>query len=360
MKTAIIGCGKVGHIHAAALRDLPESEFTAVCDQDDARAAAFAAQYGVRPYADAATMFVEAGVEAVVICTPHPLHAAPAILAAEHGVHVLVEKPLAASLADCDRMIAAAAKHGVQLGVVSQRRFFEPVLRMKAAVDAGKIGKPILGTVMMFSWRDEAYYQSDPWRGKWSTEGGGVLINQSPHHLDILQWLMGPIEEISGEWANLTHPYIEVEDTALATIRFRNGGLGNVVVSLCQRPGIYTKIHIHGSNGASVGTQTDGGATFIAGMSNVLEPPVNDVWTIPGEEALLASFQAEDTARFAQIDPTAHYHWLQDQDFLRAILEGRPLRVPAEEGRKVVELIQGIYQSGRQRRPVKFPVLASG
>ena len=342
MKTAIIGCGKVGHIHAAALRDLPLSEFTAVCDHDAGRAAAFAAQYRVRPYTDAAAMFREAGIEAVVICTPHPLHAAPAILAASHGVHVLVEKPLAASLEDCDRMIEAAAKHGVRLGVVSQRRFFEPVRRMKAAVDAGRIGRPILGTVMMFSWRDEAYYRSDPWRGKWSTEGGGVLINQSPHHLDILQWIMGPIAEISGEWANLSHPYIEVEDTALATIRFRNGGLGSIVVSLCQRPGIYTKIHVHGSNGASVGTQTDGGATFIAGMSNVLEPPVNDLWTIPGEESLLAGFQAEDAARFAQIDPTLHYHRLQDDDFLQAIADGRPLEVPAEEGRKVVELIQEI------------------
>ena len=354
MKTAIIGCGKVGHIHAAALRDLPESDFTAVCDHDGARATAFAAQYGVRPYTDAATMFTASGIEAVVICTPHPLHAAPAILAAEHGLHVLVEKPLAASLEDCDRMMAAAAKHGVQLGVVSQRRFFEPVLRMKAAIDSGKIGRPILGTVMMFSWRDEAYYQSDAWRGKWSTEGGGVLINQSPHHLDILQWLMGPIDEVSGEWANLSHPYIEVEDTALATIRFRNGGLGNVVVSLCQRPGIYTKIHIHGSNGASVGTQTDGGATFIAGMSNVLEPPVNDLWTIAGEEASLAGFQAEDTARFAKIDATLHYHYLQDQDFLQALIAGQPLKVPAEEGRKVVELIQAIYRSGRERAPVRL------
>lgn len=354
MKTAIIGCGKVGHIHAAALRDLAESQFTAVCDNDGARAAAFAAQYGVRPYTDAATMFREAGIEAVVICTPHPLHAAPSILAAEHGVHVLVEKPLAASLEDCDRMMAAAAKHNVQLGVVSQRRFFEPVVRMKTAVDEGKIGKPILGTVAMFSWRDEAYYQSDPWRGKWSTEGGGVLINQSPHHLDILQWIMGPIDEISGDWANLSHPYIEVEDTAVASIRFRNGGLGSIVCSLCQKPGIHTKIHIHGASGASVGTQTDGGATFIAGMSNVIEPPLNDLWTIPGEEASLAGFRAEDTAHFNTIDATLHYHRLQDQDFLRCVIAGKPLSVPAEEGRKVVAMIQAIYESSNERRPVRL------
>ena len=347
MKTALIGCGKVGHLHAAALSQLAESQFTAVCDFDAARAAAFAAQYGVRPYSDAALMFREAGIEAVVICTPHPLHAAPAILAAEHGVHILVEKPLAASLADCDRMLEAAAKHGVQLGVVSQRRFFEPVLRMKAAVDAGKIGQPILGTVAMFSWRDEAYYRSDPWRGKWSTEGGGVLINQSPHHLDILQWIMGPIDHIEGQCANLSHPYIEVEDTAVASIRFSSGALASIVCSLCQKPGIHTKIHIHGNNGASVGTQTDGGATFIAGMSNVIEPPLNDLWTIPGEESLLADFRAADTAHFQTIDATLHYHRLQDQDFLRALIHRHPLSVPASEGRKVVAIIQAIYQSAR-------------
>ena len=169
---------------------------------------------------------------------------------------------------------------------------------MKAAIDAGKIGRPILGVFSMFSWRDQAYYRSDPWRGKWDTEGGGVLVNQSPHQLDLLQWFMGEIDEISGYWANLNHPYIEVEDTALAMIRFKNGGLGSIVTSLSQQPGIYTKVHIHGANGASVGVETDRGATFVAGMSAIAEPALNDLWTIPGEEALLAAFQAEDRARF--------------------------------------------------------------
>jgi UDP-N-acetyl-2-amino-2-deoxyglucuronate dehydrogenase len=282
------------------------------------------------------------------------VHAAPAIEAAAAGVHVLVEKPMAASLADCDAMIEAARAGGVHLGIVSQRRFFPPVVRMKAAIDAGKIGTPVLGAVVMLSWRDEAYYRSDPWRGRWDTEGGGVLINQSPHHLDILQWLMGPVEEITGNWANLNHPYVEVEDTALAIIRFRSGGLASILVSLSQKPGIYTKIHVHGSNGASVGAQTDGGATFIAGMSNVLEPPVNDLWTIPGEEQLLAEFQHEDAAAFRAVDATNYYHYLQDQDFLRAILDRRPPSVTGEDGRKVVEMIAAIYRSQKERGPVAF------
>jgi UDP-N-acetyl-2-amino-2-deoxyglucuronate dehydrogenase len=198
VRTGLVGCGKVGQIHAAALRRLPESDFVAVCDSDSARAAAFAERHGARPFTDVGAMLRDAGVEAVVIGTPHPLHAAPAIAAAEAGAHVLVEKPLAASLADCDAMLAAARRAGVRLGVISQRRFYEPVRRMKAAIDAGKIGTPVLGVFEMFSWRDRAYYQSDPWRGKWATEGGGVLVNQSPHQLDLLQWFMGEIDEVSG------------------------------------------------------------------------------------------------------------------------------------------------------------------
>ena len=172
VRTALVGCGKVGQIHAQALGTLAESELVGVCDVDGARASSFAAQYGGRPFTDVEAMIRECGVQALCIGTPHPLHAGPTIQAAEAGVHVLVEKPLAASLEDCDAMIAAARRRGVKLGVISQRRWYEPVLRMKAAIDAGKIGRPVLGTFVMYSWRDPAYYRSDPWRGRWDTEGG--------------------------------------------------------------------------------------------------------------------------------------------------------------------------------------------
>ena len=354
LRTALIGCGKVGQIHAQALQTLPESQFVAVCDAQAERAQAFAERYGVRPFTDAAAMFRDAAVQAVTIATPHPLHAGGAIAAANAGVHVLVEKPLAASLADCDAMLDAAQRAGTLLAVISQRRLYEPVQRMKAAIDAGKIGRPALGVFTMYSWRDEAYYRSDPWRGRWDTEGGGVLVNQSPHQLDLLQWFMGDIEEVSGYWGNINHPSVEVDDTAVAMLRFKNGGLGAIVTSLAQKPGIYTKVQIHGSNGASVGVQTDTGATFVAGMSGIAEPPFNDVWTIPGEEHLLSHFQAEDRARFRQIDGTSHYHMLQIQDFLQSILgQSRPI-VTGKEGRIVVALFTAIYRSQRERRPIPF------
>ncbi len=358
IRTALIGCGKVGQIHAAALRELPESEFVAVCDNNAERAAAFATRFGVRPYTDLGTLLKEAAPHAIVVGTPHPLHAAPVIQAAQAGVSALVEKPLAASLADCDAMIAAARKAGTNLGVISQRRMYEPVRRMKTAIDAGKIGRPILGVFSMFSWRDQAYYQSDPWRGQWATEGGGVLVNQSPHQLDLLQWFMGEIDEITGCWANLNHPYIEVEDTALAMIRFKSGGLGSIVTSLSQRPGIYTKVHIHGASGSSIGVETDRGATFVAGVSEIADPPLNDLWTIPGEEGLLAGFQAEDRARFRAVNATTHYHALQIQDFLQAVRDDRPPLVTGEEGRIVVAMFTAIYRSNRERRPIKFPLAA--
>jgi UDP-N-acetyl-2-amino-2-deoxyglucuronate dehydrogenase len=357
VRTALVGCGKVGRIHAQALGVLPESEFVAACDVDLQRAASCAAPYGARPYTELLRMFRESNVQAVCIATPHPLHAEPAVLAAEAGAHVLVEKPLAAGLEDCDAMLRAARRHGIKLGVISQRRWYEPVRRMKAAIDAGKIGRPVLGAFIMYSWREPAYYRSDPWRGRWDTEGGGVLVNQSPHMLDLLQWLMGDqVAEVAGYWANLNHPSVEVEDSAVAILRFRQGGLGSIVSSLAQKPGIYTKVHIHGSNGASLGVETDRGATFIAGMSAISEPPLLDLWTIPGEEDRLARFQAEDRASFQATDAASHYHALQIQDFLRAIIEDRTPLVTGDDGRRVVELFQAIYESHREGRSIRMPI----
>jgi UDP-N-acetyl-2-amino-2-deoxyglucuronate dehydrogenase len=356
IRTAIVGLGKVAHTHAQALGTIPESHLVGVCSRSAERAEQFATQYGVCAYTDLDVMIRGAGVQVVVICTPHPFHAQPAVQAARAGAHVLVEKPLAVSLRDCDAMLAAAAQAGVKMGIVTQRRLYEPAQRVWAAIQAGKIGRPVLGEVVMLSWRDRAYYESDAWRGTWDGEGGGVLANQAPHQIDLLQWYMGPVDELFGYWDNLNHPYIEVEDSAVAVLRFKNGALGSIVVSNSQKPGIYSKVHVHGSNGASVGVQPDGGAMFIAGMSEVLEPPINDLWTVPGEEALLAHWQEEDRATFSRLQASTHYHRLLDQDFLRAVLDDREPLVPGIEGRKVCEIATAIYRAQRDGRPVKFPL----
>jgi predicted dehydrogenase len=356
LKTGLVGCGKGAHLSAAALRSLPQSDFVAVRSRNPERARRFAAQYGVRDFSNLEEMVARTGLQVLCVCTQHPEHAAPTVAAARAGVHVLVEKPLASSLADCDAMIAAAAGARVKLGTISQRRWYEPCRRIRRAIDSGSIGQPVLGSVAMYGWRDEAYYRADPWRGSWRGEGGGVLVNQAPHQLDLLLWYMGPVSEVFGYWGNLNHPYIEVEDTALAVIRFASGALGQITVSNSQNPALYGRVAVHGSLGASVGVQTDGGAMFIAGMSSITEPPLNHLWTVPGEESLLESWRAADTEFFGSINPMEHYHRLQIEDFLTAVIENRPPAVTGDDGRRTVELFTAIYRSQRDRAPVAFPL----
>jgi predicted dehydrogenase len=296
-------------------------------------------------------------LDMVSICTPHPLHADGIVECATRGVHTLVEKPLAPDLAGCDRAIDASLQAGVKLGVVSQRRLYPPVLRMREAIDKGSVGIPVLAILTVLGWRDEAYYRSDPWRGRWDSEGGGVMVNQTPHQLDLLQWMMGPIKELFGCWDNLNHPYVEVEDTAVAVIRFESGALGSVVLSNSQKPGLYGRLHIHGSNGASVGVQTEGGSPFIAGVTEMVDPPINDLWTVSDEVSLLAKWQSEDRKIASSHDVMTYYHQRQIADFLDAIINNRPPMVDGEEGRKVVELITAVYRAQRDGCPVRFPLV---
>ena len=356
IRTGLVGCGKVGHLHAAGLQSAPESEFVAVCARSPEKAKAFADQYRVAAFRDVTEMITKAGVEAVCICTPHPQHAAPTIAAAKAGAHALVEKPLASSLADCDAMLEAARANKTILSTISQRRFYPPCQRIHQAIASGRLGKPILGIATMFGWRDEAYYRSDPWRGSWEHEGGGVLVNQSPHQLDLLLWYLGEVEEVFGYWANQNHPYIEVDDTAVAVVRFKNGALGNIVTSNSQNPALHVRVSVHGANGASVGVQTDGGAMFVAGMSGIAEPPYNDIWTVRGEEQMLAQWKSEDAQLFQSVKPTEYFHRLQIEDFLQAIRDRRAPAVTGEDGRRVVELFSAIYQATRERKPVRFPM----
>ncbi len=356
LKTGIVGCGKVGDFHAKAFAGLNSSEFTAVCDRDITRARAFAERYGVKAYDNIGEMIRECGLDVVSICTPHPLHADAAVEAADCRCHVLIEKPLASTLEDCDRIIEAGDKNGVTIGTMVQRRFYRPCMRIREAIDAGKLGRPILGMVTMLGWRDRNYYESDPWRGSWKGEGGGVLVNQAPHQIDLLQWYMGEVDEIYGMWKNLNHPYIEVEDTAVAVIKFKNGGVGNIVVSNSQNPALYGKVHIFGENGAAAGVQTDGGAMFVAGMSEIAEAPYNDLWTIEGEADMLQEWKKADSDFFYQVDSMYYYHQEQIRDFLNAVLEGKKPMVDGREGRKTVEIFTGIYRATKTNQAIRFPI----
>jgi UDP-N-acetyl-2-amino-2-deoxyglucuronate dehydrogenase len=353
---SIAGCGKVAHLHARAIQEISNARLAAVWSRSRQSAERFAIKYNTKAYADVTAMVSENDVDLVIICTPHPFHKQPAVEAALAGANVLVEKPLAANLADCDEIIEACRKSRVKLGVISQRRWYEPVKRVKEAIENGKIGRPVLATITMLGWRDKSYYDTDKWRGTWNEEGGGVMVNQAPHQLDILLWYMGEIDELYGIWRNLNHPYIEVDDTAAAIIKFKSGAIGNILVSNSQKPGIYGKVHVHGENGSSVGVQTDGGAMFIAGMTGVAEPPVNDLWTVPGEENLLEEWIKQDTETFNSCDPTVKYMQLQIEDYLNAIENDMEPSVTGESGRRTVELFTAIYRSSRDNKPVKLPL----
>ncbi|MGI6215962.1 MAG: Gfo/Idh/MocA family protein [Christensenellales bacterium] len=359
IKTAIVGCGKVGHFHAKCYKQLENSEFVGAVGTRKGKGAEFAKEYGVPGFDSIEELVKKTGAEAISICTPHLFHAKYAVEAAKLGLNVAIEKPLAITLSDCDKIIEETKASNVIGTTISQRRFYLPSLRLKKAIEDGKIGKPILGTVNMFGWRSMDYYHSDKWRGTWDGEGGGVLVNQAPHQIDLLLWYMGEVDELYGMWDTLNHPELEVDDTAIAVMRFKSGAMGNIVVSNSQNPALWGNVHVHGSNGASIGVQTDGGAMFIAGMSGITEPPVNDIWTVKGEEDKLETYKKQDGDFFNSVDNMYYFHRQQLKDFLDAIIEKRSPKVTLEDGRRTVELFNAIYISNKTKTPVKFPLKES-
>jgi predicted dehydrogenase len=353
LRFGIVGPGKVGGLHASALARIPGARVAAVAGRGPERAHALAATHDARVDESIEQMIERGGVDAVVICTPHPLHRDQAIAAARAGLHTVVEKPMALTPADCDAMIAAAVENRVLLSVVSQRRWYAPVRRVKEAIDTGRIGRPGLATVEVLGWRGPEYYAMDAWRGTLAGEGGGVIVNQAVHQLDLVRWFLGPVAEVDGWTANLNHPEIDVEDTAVAAVRFESGALATITVSNSQRPGLHARIHVHGRSGASVGVETDAGSTFVAGVSSPSEPR-NDLWTIPGEEGAPERWLAEDRAAQAGLDIETHHHELQLQDVVAAIRDGRPPAVGGAEGRATVELMDGIYRAAASGRRIRL------
>jgi predicted dehydrogenase len=339
----ILGAGGAAGVHAAALARIPGVRLAAVAggSPNSARARTLAGANDARHAAGLRELIEDESLDAVVLATPHPLHAAEAIAAAEAGLHVIVEKPMALEPAECDAMIAAADRNGVVLSVVSQRRWYAPARRVKLAIEDGRIGRPALATIEVLGWRSADYYAMDAWRGTVEGEGGGVLVNQAVHLLDLATWLLGPAVEVDGWTANVNHPEIDVEDTAVAIVRFAGGALGTIVASNSQRPGLHARLHVHGTSGASVGVETDRGSSFVAGVSLPSEPR-NDLWTVPGEEKLPDRWLEEDRATLAGVDVASHHHELQLRDMVEAIQTGRPPAVTGEDGRATVALMAAI------------------
>jgi UDP-N-acetyl-2-amino-2-deoxyglucuronate dehydrogenase len=353
VRFAILGPGKVARLHADALARIPDARLVAVSGRNPDAAVALAEAAGARVDGGLEATIERGGVDALIICTPHPVHAEQAIAAARAGLHVVVEKPMALTVADSDAMIAAASEAGVLLSVVSQRRWYAPVRRVKDAIEEGRIGEPGLASVEVLGWRGADYYAMDAWRGTQAGEGGGVLVNQAVHQLDLLRWFLGPVAEVDAWTSNVNHPELDVEDTVVAAIQFVSGALASFVASNSQRPGLHARVHVHGSSGASVGVETDAGSSFVAGLS-LPSPPRNDLWTIPGEEAAFEGWPAEDAAALSGVDQATHHHELQLRDIVAAIGDQRPPAVDGAEGRATVELIEAIYRSARTGHRVRL------
>src|SRR6266404_9599055 len=234
LRFCLVGCSDIAKKHVAALQRLSEAELVAVCDLNKERALTLAKQCGARPYTDLHTMLTSEDVDVVGILTPSGDHAERILEVVQYRKHIVVEKPLALRLDDADRVIRTCDEAGVRLFVVKQNRFNRPIQALKRAIERGRFGKLVLGTVRVRWCRPPAYYKSTPWRGTWAWDGG-VLTNQASHHIDMLEWMMGEVESVTAMTCTRLAK-IEAEDTAVAILRFRNGALGVIEATTATRP----------------------------------------------------------------------------------------------------------------------------
>jgi predicted dehydrogenase len=222
----IVGCGMISTFHARAIADVMGAKLEACFDTRGEAAEKFAKANGCRAYTDLNKMLADPKVEIVTVATPSGAHMEPAAAAARAGKHVIVEKPLEITLKKCDRMIEACEKAKVKLGAIFPSRFHDSSVKLKKAIEGGRFGKLTLGDAYVKWFRTQEYYDSGAWRGTWALDGGGALMNQAIHSVDLLTWLMGPVLEIQANTATLAHARIEVEDVVVATLRFANGAIG--------------------------------------------------------------------------------------------------------------------------------------
>ena len=336
----IVGAGMIGRWHAEAIRQLPNAALTAVCDHGSGKAAAFGPRCACPRGTCALERFIaREDLDVIAVATPSGVHGEAARLAARHGKHCLVEKPIEIDLPRIDAMIEAHAKAGTTLGGIFNLRFAAPALRFHEAVRAGRFGRLAFGLAYGPWWREQSYYDEGGWRGTRALDGGGAFMNQGIHSIDLLQWLMGPVAEVSAQVATLAHERIEVEDTGAATLRFANGALGSIACTTSLWPGHGRTVELGGSDGTvSMG---DSGFSFWRFRH---ETPADD-------EIRRRHLRAPEDAVGAS-SPSAGFsaegHRANFADFLAALEAGRPPGVDGFEARKSVRIVLAIYESARR------------
>ena len=338
LRFGLIGVGSVAPRHVTVIKETPGASLVAVCSRNEEKIKAFARDSGGVAWAtDYREILKRSDINAVAVTLPHDLHEAVCCEAAAAGKHIMMEKPLAITVAECDRMIAACAKAGVTLATCYQGRFDPLPQQLHAAFRAGKLGRLLLASLHVNWYRDMAYYRSAPWRGKWSSEGGGVLTTQASHGLDMLLWLAGPVESVTAQMATLDHE-IEVEDVVHALLRFKSGALGMIEATTLAYPGFNEQLEFSGTNGSAIFEKGAGRVRW-----HLREP--KSKWVDQGEASSGAG---------AAMAISAGPHIAAYRDFAAAIREKRPPLVDGTEGRRSTEVIQAIYRSGRERTSVRL------
>jgi len=340
----IIGCGMIANFHAQAIQ---AAGGTLVACFDIRREAAdrLAKQYqGCKPYHDLKTFLADTNIDIVTVGTPSGAHLEPAVAAAEAGKHVIVEKPLEVTLERCRKIIAACQKNNVQLATIFPSRFHDSSLTLKSAIDAGRFGRLTLGDAIIKWYRTQEYYDSGAWRGTWELDGGGALMNQGIHTIDLLTWLMGPVVEVTAHTALLAHERIEVEDTAVATLKFTNGALGTIVGTTASYPGYLKRVEISGSKGSAILEEEDIIRWDFAEM-------------LPSDAAVQEAMSHRKSGGGGAADPAAINFSGHTKLFANvlAALEGKEkLIVDGLEGCRSVEIILAIYESAQTGRVVQL------
>jgi UDP-N-acetyl-2-amino-2-deoxyglucuronate dehydrogenase len=335
LRLGIVGCGRVHRNHAQAARLLDGVELVGVADVDQRALDAASGDWSVPGYADYRELLAT-GVDLVSVCLPHHLHAPVCMEVASAGAHVLCEKPLATTVEECDEIIAACDRAGVRLGVVYQHRFNENAQLLRSRLASGALGRPILGTALFQYFKspdDKQYFAGSGWRGSVEREGGGVLNTHAVHAIDLVCWLLGPVVDVQGMIATLTHD-IEVEDTGAALLRFENGALATVAASMSVGIGFESQISVSGTEGVAVLTD-----------SRVLE-----IRYLNGGRQSHVFDEPLDESGFKTNLAYGRGHIAQMADFIGSIREDRPPMCDGRGARDLLALVKRIYATSD--RPV--------
>ena len=345
LRFGIIGCGVIGPTHAEAIASLPDAQLVAVADPIEARAQKLAAKHNVTPYADIQAMLDREQLDVVTVCTPSGEHGKHACQVMRTGRHVIVEKPMEIKRAALDEMLRTQQEMGVKLSVISQHRFDAATQRIHALVQEQAFGRLVLGNALIPWWRSQAYYDSGAWRGTWEFDGGGVLMNQSIHSIDVLQWLMGPVKSLYAYTDTLAHR-METEDVGAAVLRFANGAVGTIAATTGAYPGVTTRIEVFGDKGSAV---IENDQLSYLHLARDEQEQLGDYGANPktAQKSVIDSSAAQNPAALS-----VNSHALQIADMIRAIREnGTPL-VDGNAARQAVDVILAIYESVRTHKEV--------